>query len=135
MKKNLCALILLTLLMTILGCSSDDNSNPVAANTQIIGQWNWIQSTGGLAGVTESPESTGNTITLTISDTSVKRYVNGTLASESAYTIDIQPSIFGGEATMLIFPEDMKQSFEISNDILHLNDEFADGFSSTYESL
>lgn len=43
--------------VTALCCSnSDENLN----DNQLIGNWNWKSSTGGIAGVTITPESTGN---------------------------------------------------------------------------
>jgi hypothetical protein len=81
MKKYI-TLILIEIL--IFGCSDGDNST----NDQLIGKWNWMESSGGIAYHTETPESTGKTVKLEIDNNTIKRFVNGALDYESNYSIE-----------------------------------------------
>ncbi|WP_366187418.1 hypothetical protein [Flavobacterium ovatum] len=111
-------------------CSTDRN---VPQYQAVFGKWNWIESTGGIAGMPLTPQSTGNTIQLEITKTTIGKYVDGKLESEQTYTIQIEPSIFGGEKPMIIYENDSKSSFEIKNNQLFLNEECNDCFLSTYQ--
>ncbi|WPR71344.1 hypothetical protein SLW70_15630 [Flavobacterium sp. NG2] len=113
----------------IICCSSDKN---IPDHHSLLGNWNWIESTGGFAGVTLTPESTGNTIILQISNTTIKKYVNGKLESELKYTIEIGPSIFGDKKPMIVYENDSKSSFELVDNQLILNEECNDCFQSKY---
>ena len=81
MKKYI-TLILIGIL--IFGCSNDDNST----SEKLTGNWNWVESSGGIAYHTETPESTGKTVKLEIANSTIKRFVNGTLDYESNYSIE-----------------------------------------------
>ena len=80
--KKIITLILIGILA--FSCSNDDNST----TTQLTGSWNWVESSGGISYHTETPESTGKTVNLKITDNSIERYVNGNLDYESDYTIE-----------------------------------------------
>ena len=120
---------LLVLLFTIISCSnhrSDDDTNP------IIGKWNWVESSGGITGSTTTPKSTGKSIRLEISSTTIKRYTDGVLNLESSYSIQTATSIFGGERKLIIYENDSKQSFTRTGNELLLNDECYDCYLSRY---
>lgn len=125
MKK----IFLLFIGFLMMQCSTDKN---LPENKSILGKWNWIESTGGIAGVTLTPKSTGNTITLEISKNTIKKFVNGNLESELQYTIEIGSSIFGGDKPIIVYENDSKSSFEIKNNLLILNEECYDCFESKY---
>ncbi len=117
-------------IIVLIGCFQNENDNP---NSQLIGEWNWIQSTGGFAGTTETPESTGNEISIVFTDSIFKRFVNGILDTEENYTIELGESIRNSEETELIIYEyRIKQSFENIDDTLMLYDECIDGYTSKY---
>ena len=86
MKKILLFLILIAILG--INCSRDNDEEEI--NSAIIGEWNWIKSTGGFAGGTYTPESTGENRMLIISSDSIKYFTNGDLLSKIKYTIDDQ---------------------------------------------
>ena len=76
MKKFIFLLMTLSFLIS---CSTTTDTD---STDQIIGEWVWIESSGGIAGTTETPESTEKEIILQISNNSVKQFVNGTLESD-----------------------------------------------------
>ena len=85
MKKTIMKKIIYLVLIgiLILSCSHDDNS----INHELTGNWNWVKSSGGISYHIETPESTGKTVKLEITNNTIKRYVNGNLDYESNYSI------------------------------------------------
>ena len=127
MKK---IIFLLCIGITFISCSNDDDGT----TTQLNGTWNWIQSSGGITGGTDTPESTGNTMRLEITNSVVKSYKNGDLVSERNYTIESGESlIFGEQRQMIVYEDQFKQTFVVSENTLSLYDECNDCFVSEYE--
>jgi len=126
---------LLFFVFIILTACSSENSI-VSKNKSLDGKWNWVQSTGGFAGTTSTPESSNQVIYIEFSGNSFKKYINGTLSSDLTFVIKTQKSIFGGEKPMLVSDNPTKDfgaiSFEIIGDKLHLNEECNDCFGSVY---
>ena len=60
--KRILFLTLAVLIYT--NCANDDSRE---IRTTIIGEWRWVKSTGGLARITYTPESTGEIQKLIIS--------------------------------------------------------------------
>ena len=65
-------LILTFCISTILILSCDQNDD-ISQELQLIGTWNWVESSGGIDGRTETPISTGNTMKIEFSSNSVKK--------------------------------------------------------------
>jgi hypothetical protein len=107
--------------------SSDSDSG-------ILGKWDWKISSGGLAGVTLTPESTGNTIILELTPDSIyKEYRNDSLIIDSPFHVSSE--IVNNARKYMIVIEDleMSQHYELlGNDTLVLTDNVADGFTSKY---
>jgi hypothetical protein len=123
-------IILLTIIgMTILSCSqNDDNSNK-----NLIGQWNWIGSSGGIAGTTENPQTTGENRKLEISTDSIKSYRNGTLNFQTKYWIEVRESLIFNEPREMIIQENgFRQILNISGNTLILIGDCNDCFTSEY---
>ena len=59
MRSNVAIIILFAL---IIASCTKDNTTPTYGSSTLIGQWNWVFSCGGIAGVTYTPKSTGETI-------------------------------------------------------------------------
>ena len=127
MKKYFC----LILVLILFNCTSKKVNSD---EPEITGNWNWIESFGGIAGVLETPESTGNTIQLEISSDTIKRYVNGGLESSLSYIIETDESgILGGPQEMIIYENGFNQSFILTVNTLLLYDECDDCFRHEYE--
>jgi hypothetical protein len=126
--KKIAFIILIGL--TIFGCSSDNENS----NTNLIGIWNWTGSSGGIAGINETPESTGNTIKLEIMTTSIKSYLNGNLTAETSYTIETKESLLFNEAREMIISENgFRQIINLDGNNLTLIGDCNDCFTSGYE--
>ncbi|HBK70607.1 MAG TPA: hypothetical protein DDZ39_02940 [Flavobacteriaceae bacterium] len=118
------------LVIVFVSCSNNDDD----IDNQLVGSWNWLESSGGIAGSTTTPTSTGNTISVVISTNSLKQFTNGNLTFETNYTIEVRKSeIFGGQREMIIYENGFKQSFERKGNKLILYGECNDCFQSEYE--
>lgn len=121
-------------LMILTSCSSENPQS--SAQKALEGRWNWVQSSGGFAGTTTTPESTNQVIYIEFSGSTFKKYINGKLASDHTFEIKTDKSIFGGEKPMLVSTSQIKyfspMSFEIKDDKLYLNEECYDCFGSVY---
>ena len=126
-KQHLLSISIL-LAITLLSCSKDDSYN-----NAIVGKWNWVLTTGGFAGVHETPASTkqiwsyefrsNNTYTLLRNDT-IAASGNFTLSSTDAN--GLKTNIINMENSMI-------QSYIIQRDTLILADIYVcDGFISSY---
>ena len=72
MKK----LFLLLVLVWAISCERQDENS---TKESLIGNWEWISSTGGIDGRTETPDSTGKQVKIVITKDSVKVYENSVL--------------------------------------------------------
>lgn len=120
----------LLILGTLASCSKKDNFQ---ASTDLLGTWNWVKSTGGISGTVETPESTGNQITLEITEDTYKKFVNGNLEIEQSYVIVKGQSIWTPVISdLIILEDDSKLSVDISGDKLILYEECYDCFQNEY---
>jgi hypothetical protein len=129
MKSNTYLLVLFLLTPFVFSCNKDQDTSNL---NSINGTWRWLESTGGIVGETQTPASSGKIINLQISNTQVKKYENGNLTSENSYTIQVLPSIFGGEKRIFVYNNGWKQSYEITGNQLKLNDECNDCYINKY---
>ena len=122
--------LLLLIPFSFLNCTNiDENINEV----KVIGNWNWIESTGGIDGRTETPASTGNHIRLEISRNFIKKFVDDVEVFELIYSIQTRQSIlFGENRDMIILENNFNQTIELSENQLILFDECNDCFQNVY---
>ncbi len=125
--------ICLILLFIVLFFSCSDNNDGQLVVSEIIGSWDWIESTGGIDGRTETPASTGNQIVLEFTAGSYKKYLNGDLEEEMTYKLEEGESmIFGKKTVLIIYQNGWKQSIEYCDSKLILHDECSDCFRNEY---
>ena len=125
--------ICLILLFIVLFFSCSDNNDGQLVVSEIIGSWDWIESTGGIDGRTETPASTGNQIVLEFTAGSYKKYLNGDLEEEMTYKLEEGESmIFGKKTVLIIYQNGWKQSIESCDSKLILHDECSDCFRNEY---
>ncbi|WP_321371070.1 hypothetical protein [uncultured Draconibacterium sp.] len=118
----------------VLTSCSDETIPP----NELIGRWNWISSSGGIAGSTYTPEITGETIILQFTSDSVyKQYRNDTLLIDCQFSIIQAESIYDHEITNMIECDGyLRRSFSFNaQGNLILADEAFDGFISQYERI
>lgn len=122
--------ITLVLAVAAPGCNSDPTGPE--AQEQLLGSWTWVEATGGIAGETRTPASTGETMTLRfLPGGGVELHKNGRLELATAFTLEtaddggttliryVTPP-FGFEVQTVVFPD---------RDTLILIDDCCDGFT------
>ena len=123
-------IIFVFVLITFIGCSQDDNTN---LSSQLIGKWKWVESSGGIDGRTETPESTGKAVIIEFTVSTMRKFVNGNLESGVNYEIQSGPSIRTIHNTdLIVYENGLKQSVELNENFLVLFDECYDCFQHNY---
>ena len=115
-----------------MGCN-----DPIAPTTQELleGDWTWVESSGGIAGETRTPTSTGETMSLRfLGAGSVELTRNRAL--EGATTYQLQSSD-GGATTTIEYAQGIfgfaSQGLSVTQDELILSDGCCDGFVYRFE--
>lgn len=121
------------LLLIVLILTSCNNDSEIGKSNSLVGKWKWIESSGGIDGRIENPTTTGKSILIEFSDSTIKTYENGLLKAEEKFQIQSQNSIFGGQKEMIIIGSNQsRQSYKVGSNILYLNQECFDCFQSKY---
>lgn len=127
MKKYI---LLIAVGFSIWSCSVNDEKT----TADLTGNWTWTGSSGGIAGTTETPESTGDERKLEISTDSIKSYLNGALYLKTKYTVETRESLlFQEPRNMIISEHGFKQVIDFDGDSLILTDDCYDCFTNGYK--
>lgn len=123
---------LIFLSLTLAGNSCTDEKQDLSE--ELVGEWRWIASVGGFAGLRITPETSQETQTLKFSKKGEYRtYKNDSLVAEGSYEIVRGKTIFSeDEKDLLVRPDRLKQVISITGDTLRLQDNLYDGFGHTY---
>lgn len=128
MKRLLFIIFTFTLFIS---CSTTTDHDPA---DEIKGEWVWVESSGGIAGTTETPESTQQVVTLEISGNSIRQFVNGNLKSDRNFIIARKESLVYGDAReMIIYENGFQQIFSTTGNQLILIGDCNDCFQSLYQ--
>ena len=118
------------LLLCLIACSDETDE---AQTQSILGSWQWVGSSGGIAGQTETPESTGSSRRLDISSTTIRTYRNGVLTATVDYFISTQESQLYNEPREMVVQENgFRSIIAWEGDQLVLIGDCADCFTETY---
>lgn len=103
-------------------------------NNEIVGKWNLTAASGGINSNSSTPQSTGKTIKLDITNNKIKTFENGALLSESNYYIQFGTSIYGGVQKLIMLENNPNESFYLSdnNQKLVIKEECFDCYQKTY---
>jgi hypothetical protein len=122
MKRNFIFLILS--ILTTISCEKVENPH---FSSSIIGEWSWISSCGGIAGICYNPKSTNEKIKIVFTEDSVyNSYLNDTLKTSARFHI---------YKNGINFENSISQTFLVSHDTLYLNDFCCDGYNSNYKRV
>lgn len=98
----------------------------------LVGEWDWVESSGGIAGLTLTPASTGETMTLRFTESGVVELSrDGAVTSTSDYTVstaeDGKSRTVAYTASPFGFPS-QTLGFD-GEDVMVLSDPCCDGFT------
>jgi hypothetical protein len=113
--------VIVLALVGFTGCTKDSSVDSSAAD--LVGNWEWVKSSGGIAGIVQTPKTLGYTYSVTY--TKDGRYLqydkDGKLAYDESYVISQATSILDNkERNMVTLDASTMFSFEIRNDSLFL---------------
>jgi hypothetical protein len=122
MKK----LIVLVLVSILFSCEHEDEEFNFRAYT-LSGRWEWIETSGGFAGITYTPESTGQKIIVVFTiDHIYREYINNTLNIKDKFNI---------HADTVIFESILRKTYSINGNILTLDEGCCDLFVHKYRRI
>lgn len=124
----------LLFLFLILSSCTDQNDTK-KDDSGLSTTWVWVSSSGGIAGVSYTPKSTGTTKELTLSsDYTYASYTNGSISSQGTYKMGTQKCIHDHTIkNSIIFSNDTPMTIEeIDATNLILSDDYFDGFTNVY---
>jgi len=138
--KRIVFLVLTLLTLTLTSCDRNDSQT----NNDIIGEWNWLGTDGGIAfHIHDSPASTEKVIIITLNnDYSYSVIENDILISKGTYDLSTKKSIHNHKMTRFIQISDTDFNSPIvmnglitivDNEELHISDNMHDGIGSGFE--
>jgi hypothetical protein len=131
--------ILILIFCLILGSCKKESTKLNPETSTLTGSWNWVYTSGGIAGMTYTPESTGEIRRIEFGVDSIwKYYVNGVLNSASLYHLVKSKSLFSPDSVLLIKYDlySIKQNYIIkTSDTLILQDQCFDCYGHLYTRI
>lgn len=127
--KTKIKIFVFSIILILVSCNKDTNEN---RNKTLIGKWNWIESSGGIAGQTYTPQSTGDVITIEFdNDFTYRQYRNNVLNIVTKYELK---SVEGYNELFIFYENGNPASIITSLDksTLILTDYISDGYVNTY---
>jgi len=113
-------------------------STILPAEGPLVGEWSWVEATGGIAGVTITPASTGQTIVLRFDDERVELVRNDELERTVEYRAVTKPDGSGLELTYdgpLLTGFESQTASLPEEDVLILTDPCCDGYEYRFERV
>ncbi|MCO6498476.1 MAG: hypothetical protein J5I50_12535 [Chitinophagaceae bacterium] len=127
---------LLSILVIVVLISSCQKSEIKIGYDAIIGQWEWVQSSGGFTGWTISPATEGYTSTLQFTKDKYRVFRNDSLFAEGSYKLEMKvSSMTSNKEKVLMLVSDFgpaNQRVEFEGKKMFLIDECYDCFISEY---
>lgn len=141
MKK---LLIIFSVILGFWGC--DKEGEVVELNTELVGEWNWIGTSGGFAyHIHTSPETTGKSIQVIFSDNFECIIIeNENVTFSGSYDLSLKESIHSHELkTNISLQENFANSnivlngiiVAMKNDTLSISDNYYDGVGSSFVKM
>ena len=129
MKKKF--LFSVVIFIQLVSCKKD---NVIDSSSNLTGQWSWIKSCGGIAGICYTPISTKARIRIVFATDSIYQfYRNDTLIISSRFHVYKLNSV--NDLAIKYDYKSIGQTYAIRNDTLFLNDFCCDLFSNTYKRI
>ena len=135
--KALILIVSLIILQAQKGCE-DQHQEDAVKYEALEGKWEWVKTTGGFAGLTTTPASTGKKIYIEFTAEHIyKKYENQSLTSEETCRLIFKNSIYSEEETpQLSFGDDkMNQTIVLKGKELILREECHDCYEHIYRKV
>jgi hypothetical protein len=142
-QRIIMAIAFIAVSMIFSSCRKDI-SLPDPSLSKLFGSWEWVQTSGGLAGQIKNPATEGQTQSVEFSSTGIyKLFINGEQKSKTKYSLSYLTAVHNADSPVLVTYENLgsgHQSDDIvkqyltfkGEDTLYLNDECVDCFNYVY---
>jgi hypothetical protein len=132
------SMIYLAAWLLVASCTKDKGDEPLVVTEQELqGAWTWTRTQGGIANqINETPASEGKTVEIQfLTGKSYLIRTNGITTSQGTYELVSSPCIHSeAPKTLIDLSNDEDLMVEaISDDALHLSDDFHDGLHFYYD--
>ena len=131
--------LILAFVVVIVMVACQKENTIIVNSTNLIGEWNWISSTGGIGGFKYTPSSTSVQRKITFASDSVFRlYQNDSLKTESKYHVSMMLASNGLDTIKVVKYDgsSIRQYFEIQSDgTMVLSDECMDCYIHEYKRI
>lgn len=126
--------LLLFIAVLVSCCSGPVQSDYDSDEDRILGEWDWLSSSGGIGGWTYTPETVGyRKIFMFSVDDTLSVWRADSLVWRSFYRLGIGPTIFGDSLSVIFLERNAEHPsyryFWAGNDTLWLWENAVDGFS------
>ena len=106
----------------------------------IVGTWNWYETSGGIGGITDTPESTGETRKVVFQDNgNVVFYTNDEVTLSSTYLLASKVTIISDDPLPVVIIDGIDAFYYIYSfpyeDELELQENVVDGFIHNYRKV
>lgn len=115
----------------LISCRNEDDLD----SKTLVGDWEWISSSGGINGQTETPTSSGKTITFSFTEDNKYTFTtNGTVTNDGTFSLYKGVSDLSHyEVTFIHFSNSTDVIINKNEDgELILSDDFNEGYTSIY---
>ncbi|MFT5821138.1 MAG: hypothetical protein ACI8ZM_002387 [Crocinitomix sp.] len=110
-----------------------DNSDGCSDEIDLIGIWEWAQSSGGFKADTVQQEQLGYPVRLEITETSIKRFENNDLVYDTEYKIEYAEHINGYKSGVLFIEgDDLTYLVSHIGSVLYLDEQISAGYRHLY---
>lgn len=121
----------------LLALSSCSDKDKVERRDELVGDWKWINTTGGIAGVNRVPEDGEIVILKLNNDYSFSQIDKGVEVRSGTYTLGNKTSmLFNKEMPVLTLNNSTDLMYSLAESesglFLHLNEDYHDGFNYIY---
>ncbi len=126
-------IVLFIALFSVISCRGEDDTEDV---TPLVGNWEWVSSTGGVGNTTETPASSGKTIIMKLdSDKKYTITTNGTVTNEGTFSLYKNVSNLEHYERVYIDFSNAPDKMIVNNEekTLILSDDVNDGYTYTYK--
>ncbi len=123
---------LFLVLFVMADCKKDNLPANQSQVFSLPGTWKWVMSRGGIAGITETPASTGRHMQYTFRADSIVAITTDTSVTNTKYSLSTLVSV-GSKIDLITIGSWMPQTFNHYGDTLVLADySISDGFANIF---
>ncbi len=130
--------LILVLFAGLFACKTDDVVPENPLDTAIVGNWNWVKSSGGIQGTTLTPTSTKYSLSYVFTKSNTYQQTkNGALLQEGGYKLQHIFESPSGKLTQKITFLNLNETFvyTLKNDTLRIDEGCCDRFLHIYTKV